>query len=141
MALASLLILAAALAELAGAEPSGDPSVEVVLRYRVSLAPGHFRPLAIIRDPRRELHCPSWRWIWGDEGESGVEPDCDPYEDLEARERWSVQAPRYHVFRRPGEYDITFELRSQGRTYRSTVRVIVQGESLDGMAREKGGRR
>lgn len=121
-------------------ELSGSARVEVVQRYRIAHAPGSFRPLAIIHDPKRELYCPTWRWVWGDEGYSEVSPDCDPCASTEdLRERWSVQAPRFHVFRRPGEYDITFELVSGDRVLRSAVRVVVHGSALVGQAPRRRG--
>jgi hypothetical protein len=41
-----------------------------------------------------------------------------------------VQPPKHHVFRRPGEYEIVFELRSGDQVLRDRLLVVVHGVGL-----------
>jgi len=105
--------------------------VVVTSQYRVGHAPAAFKPIARVYDPQQELQCPTFEWVWGDEGSSKNEPYCDPFEDTNNRRtRWVIQPLRYHVFRVPGEYVIKFVVTAGDRTLSDSITVIVSGATL-----------
>jgi hypothetical protein len=123
-------VLALALVVLLLAGEQG-PRVVVTSAYKVGTAPAYFRPVARVMDPGRALRCPSFTWDFGDGCVSSSEPWCDPYGALEDRPAlWVFQPPKFHVYKRPGEYVIAFRVQSEDRTISDSVRVVVAGPEM-----------
>jgi len=60
-----------------------------------------------------EYYCPTIQWEWGDDAQSEVTSDCEPYEagKSEIRRRFTTE----HVFRRPGSYKVFFRLKRHNK--------------------------
>jgi len=130
-ALASLLVASMAFA----AAPQKDdkdkpeegarPKVTLHAQPPISMAPSRIDLTAELvggADDFQEYYCPTVEWEWGDDTSSESTADCDPYQagKTQIRRRFSVR----HLFRRGGEYHITFRLKQHDRTVATSSTVV-----------------
>lgn len=109
----------------------GGARVVVTSNQRVAQAPAQFKPVARVYDPQGELHCPSYAWDYGDGSTSGNEPYCEPYDiEEDRRPRRVIQPLKFHTYRVPGEYVITFTVTAGDIVLRDRVTVVVTGPTL-----------
>lgn len=79
----------------------------------------------------RSCNAPTYEWDYGDGSTSGNQPWCDPFEAAEERRTRSVHQPlKFHTYRVPGEYVITFTVTAGDRVLRDRVTVVVTGPTL-----------
>lgn len=83
-------------------------------------------------DDFEEYYCPSVEWDWGDGTQSGSTADCAPYEagKSEIKRRFTVE----HVFRRPGNYRVTFRLKRHDKSVgQATTQIQVRPGLPEGL--------
>jgi hypothetical protein len=83
------------------------------------------RASALVRDPRQELHCPTFGWDWGDGSTSDGElAECDPYEQ-ESPARYAP-LPRTHTYWSRGSFQLKLAVRDSSTMRLASRRVEVQ---------------
>ena len=120
-----------------GKEPQDAKRPQIRLKANpvISVSPAKVTLVAEIvggANDFEEYYCPSIEWDWGDDTHSESSSDCAPYEagKSEIRRRFTVE----HVFRRPGNYRVTFRLKRRDKAVGfASVQVQVRPGLPDGL--------
>jgi len=124
----SALLIIPSIALQAREQGTKKPSLSLKASPTVAFAPARLVLVAEVKggpNDYEEFYCPTVEWDWGDFTQSVVEADCDPYEagKSEIKRRFTVE----HVFRRPGNYRVTFRLKRHDKSVgQATTQIQVR---------------
>ena len=122
---AASLSLAATLVSVAAAQKGKDakepsdkrPQMRLKAQPVISITPARVVLTAELvggADDFEEYYCPTVEWDWGDGTHSESTSDCAPFEaaKTEIKRRFTVE----HMFRRPGNFRVTFRLKRHDKS-------------------------
>ena len=111
----------------AGGRDDNRPRLALRASPRMAFPPVSVLLVAELKgaDPGEEFYCPGLEWDWGDGTRSFEESDCPPFQ---AGTRPETTFRARHVFRAPGEYDVTVTLvHAERKLAAATISVILHG--------------
>lgn len=99
--------------------------VKVIVTPNVGFATLYVSAQGFIKDPKKEVHCPSYEFDWGDGCKSKAEEYCDPYEMPENQRVSYATDRKVHKYRSPGMYDLKFKVKDVFGSYEASGTVLV----------------
>jgi hypothetical protein len=101
------------------------PKLQVRVYPRAGFTPAYVRVSALALDPGKQLHCPDWRYEFGDGSASSGSQWCDPYLVADEQPDRYAFPQRTHIYRLAGEYEVVVTVSGgeEPLTHRATVIV------------------
>ena len=109
------------------------PSLSLKATPAISFAPARIVILAEVKggaNDFEDFYCPSVDWDWGDDTNSTVDSDCEPYQPgkSEIKRRYTVE----HRYKNAGAYKIILKLKKGDRVVASANTQVQVRSGLTG---------